>query len=194
MPSAVAESSVQRAPEPELDLSPLPETSLEAVGPVIEQGALASMQTAPTDEVSSASVTPAPEMPTPAEFTPAPDPSAPEEWMSPTPVHEFENEQALETITAPEVQPMVREIEPIIAPEMEPVESVASEIEPIGQGQPIPYQLPVAVMDSPVVEAPSRISVENALSWPKEVATDAVMREIETLRQPETAASEPEFP
>jgi hypothetical protein len=91
MPSAVAESSVQRAPEPELDLSPLPETSLEEVGPVIEQGALASVQATPTNEVSSASVTPAPEMLAPAEFTPASDTSAPEEWMSATPVHEFEN-------------------------------------------------------------------------------------------------------
>jgi Flp pilus assembly protein TadD len=239
MPAAIVESSVQRAPEPELDLSsPLPETSLEEVGPVIEQGALgpaqeqgalASVQAMPTDEVSSASLTPAPEMPASAEFTPASHTSAPVEWMSPTPVHEFENEQVLEAITAPEVEPIVPEIEPTIAPEVKPVESVASEIEPIiapevepvesvaseiepiiapemgpmeslasemepiGQGQPIPYQMPVAAMDSPVAEVRPPASVENALSWPKEVATGAIMREIEALRQPETPSFAPEF-
>ena len=53
MPAPAAESSVQRA-EPEFELSPLPETSLEAVGPVVEQGAFApTAETTPNGEVSS---------------------------------------------------------------------------------------------------------------------------------------------
>ncbi len=192
MPAAVAEPSVQRAPEPELDLSSLPETSLEAVGPVIEQGAVASAPAKSTEEVLSPPLTPVPEMPAPAE------------WISPaSPVEEVASKQILEAVTTPELESILPEAEPIV-PEAEPVvsetepvvseaEPVVSEIEPIGQGQPIPYQMPVAAMDSPVAETPAPARVENASSRSAKVATAVAMSEIEALQQTETPSFPREF-
>jgi hypothetical protein len=110
-------------------------------------------------------------------------------------------------------------MEPITA-EIEPF---ASEVEPIGQGQPVPYQMPVADMDSEVAEIETPAPAEGIPSWPTEAATGvamdsevaeiatpapgedisptwptevasvAAMSEIEALGQPETPSFEPEF-
>ena len=215
MPAAGAESSVQRASEPEFELSPLPETPLEAVGPVVEQGAFApTAETTPNGEVSPLNLISAPERL-------APD----EEWMSPAPsAPAFANEQALEAVTVSEVESRMLEIEPmapesepvaaepepmvpeaeLIAPEPEPMaaepepmaperEPIAPENEPIGQGQPIPYQMPVTAMESALADVPPAAPEKNGSTGAPEVARGASMSEIETLRQPETPSYAPKF-
>ena len=110
MPAPAAESSVQRA-EPEFELSPLPETSLEAVGPVVEQGAFApTAETTPNGEVS------------PLNLISAPERLAPDgEWMGPpSSAPAFSDEQALEADTVSEAESRMLEIEPM-APEPAPI-------------------------------------------------------------------------
>jgi hypothetical protein len=83
-----------------------------------------------------------------------------------------------------------------IAPDLEaevPQGPSVPEDEPIGQGQPVPYQIPVGAMELPVAEVPEPAPIENASGWTTAVATGARMSEIEALLQTETPAYEPKI-
>jgi tetratricopeptide (TPR) repeat protein len=119
---------------------------MEGVGQVFEQGAIPAARMTEPEWVSQPVEIPTFEMPTPIVAEPEPEPI----------FREMESEVAEpEPITPPEpifaemLQPeAVVEPEPVAAPEPEPVFSemaavAESEIEPIGQGQPIPQLTPV---------------------------------------------------
>jgi hypothetical protein len=91
--------------------------------------------------------------------------------------------------SAPETESLVSDTEPSVSE----VEESAPENEPVGQGQPVPYQVAVAPDESEVVEAPPAPPLEKASIWPVEVATGASMSEIGTLRRTETPILEPEI-
>src|SRR5207302_3895523 len=122
----VLEPVVEGNGEHQLELEPVVET-FEAVGPVVEQGAL------PTEAVA--------------------EPVAQPEWFTPEPeLPAVDIPQPIvtqaEEITVPEIEPVFPEAATIAEPEIEPVFAEAEgiiepEIEPVGQGQPIPQLTPV---------------------------------------------------
>src|SRR5437588_4215836 len=152
----VLEPVVEGNGEHQLELEPVVET-FEAVGPVVEQGAL------PTEAVAEPVAQPewfTPEPELPAVDIPQPIVTQAEEITVPEiePVF-FEAATIAEpeiepvfpeaaTIAEPEIEPVFAEAEGIIEPEIEPVFAEAEgiiepEIEPVGQGQPIPQLTPV---------------------------------------------------
>jgi tetratricopeptide (TPR) repeat protein len=118
-----AEPSVEGNGEHQLEL----ERAFEAVGPVVEQGAM------PTEAVA--------------------EPVAQPEWFTPEPeLPALEIPEAVvtqaEEITVPEIEPVFAQAATFAEPEIEPVFAQAAtfaepEIEPVGQGQPIPQLTPV---------------------------------------------------
>ena len=183
MPASVAESSVQRASEPEFELSPLPETSLEAVGPVMEQGAFApTAETTPNGEASPLNLISPPERL-------APD----EDWMSPAPsAPAFADEQTLEGVTVSEAESRMLEIEPMalepapIAPEEE---LMASEPEPM-----VPEPELMVAEAEPMVAEPELMAPEPEpiVSEPEPIAEPMVPEAELTATEPEPTATEPE--
>jgi hypothetical protein len=168
----VAEASVQTAPEPEPDLPPLPDVALESsVEPVIEEGETALTGVMQSDQVSLPSVAQAAEV------------TVPTEWASPiSPVPEVANVRDAEPVVEPE--PLVDaeavvELESVV--ERQPI--VEPEVEPIGQGQPVPYQMPVSAMDSPATETATPEPAEVTSRLREKVATDAAITGIGALRQ-----------
>jgi tetratricopeptide (TPR) repeat protein len=265
MPSAVGEPPVQRASDVELDVSPFTETSVEAVGPVIEQDSVSPVEEHPSNgEIS------------PSDLPASREISRSEEWMAPT--LQVEDDQHSENpdvaeasprfetqmpevesrmpevapeipngqVQTPELEPRIPQVEEEIEaaptetqaqstmprteeempnietetaeiesrlpdleaekPEVEspildtkPVESsleevVTEEPEPVGQGQPVPHQVPVTDIDSPGAEGPPILPpVETAPPSRTEVATSSNMSEIEAVRQTETPAYSPKI-
>ena len=152
----VLEHVVEGNGEHQLELEPVVET-FEAVGPVVEQGAL------PTEAVAEPVAQPGwftPEPELPAVDIPQPIVTQAEEITVPEiePVF-FEAATIAEpeiepvfpeaaTIAEPEIEPVFAEAATIAEPEIEPVFAEAEgiiepEIEPVGQGQPIPQLTPV---------------------------------------------------
>jgi tetratricopeptide (TPR) repeat protein len=150
---AVLEPVVQRAvmpapapaPEQELDLSPLADLGFDSsVGPIVEQGAVtfapegatafAPEATPLTEEVPFASA--------PQTF----DAPAFSDWNTPitpieTPLEPVTNDYVTEPVFEKAVEPV---IEPVVEPVFEqPAPAAEPEMEPIGQGQPVPYEMPV---------------------------------------------------
>ncbi len=152
----VLEPAVEGNGEHQFDLEPAVET-FEAVGPVVEQGAL------PTAEIAETVAQP--------------------EWFAPQPeLPAVEIPQPVvtqaEEITIPEIEPVFAQAATIAEPEIEPVFAEAAaiiepEIEPVGQGQPIPQLTPV--------EGPSIIEVTE----PEPVGFDALRRPSEPPIAPE---------
>lgn len=150
---------------------------IEGVGPVVEQGAMAAMASAA--------------------------PVAEPEWVSqPVEIPTFEMPQPLtepepvflepEPIVAAQPEPVIAEPEPVVAPAPEPfmpepapmfsqmAAIVEPEIEPVGQGQPIPQLTPV--------EEPSIIEV----SEPEPAAFEAFRRSSESfISSPEPVIETP---
>ncbi|HXP34452.1 MAG TPA: tetratricopeptide repeat protein [Chthoniobacterales bacterium] len=163
-----AEPAVAGNGERYLELEPAVET-FEAVGPIVEQGAM------PTEAVAQPEwIAPEPELPA---F------ETPEPVVAPA-----------EEITVPEIQPVFAEAATIAEPEIQPVfaqvEAVAEpEIEPVGQGQPIPQLTPV--------EEPSIIEVTepepagfDALRQPSEASVEPVFES--RIYEPTTPVNMPE--
>jgi tetratricopeptide (TPR) repeat protein len=165
--------------EREFELEPTLET-FEAVGPVFEQGAMPTEAVgepvAPAEWFAPQPELPVAEIPQPV-VTPAEEITVPE-------IQPVFAEAA--TIAEPEIQPVFAQAEAIaepatiVEPEIEPVfaqpEAVAeSEIEPVGQGQPIPQLTPV--------EEPSII----------EVVTEPEPAGFDAFRQPSEPSVEPVF-
>jgi hypothetical protein len=181
-----AQTAVHRTAEREFEFAPLGETMFESsVGPVLEQGSAMPGDFMPESEVSlpaapeiADSLPSAPEiieMPAPVEWTP--------EISEPAPVvSEQVIEPPMEVAAAPAP---IMEVEAAAAPITEP--------EPIGQGQPIPYQMPVELVDQPVTEIPQPRVEQEPPPLPAEIAIDSPIAEIGALRQTvETAAFVPE--
>jgi len=182
----VLEHVVEGNGEHQLELEPVVET-FEAVGPVVEQGAL------PTEAVAEPVAQPGwftPEPELPAVDIPLPIVTQAEEITVPE-IEPVFAEAA--TIAEPEIEPVFAEaaaiaepeIEPVFAeaaaiaePEIEPVFAEAEgiiepEIEPVGQGQPIPQLTPV--------EEPSIVEVTE----PEPAGFDALRRPSEPSIAPE---------
>ncbi|PYL18974.1 MAG: hypothetical protein DME30_01920 [Verrucomicrobia bacterium] len=182
----VLEHVVEGNGEHQLELEPVVET-FEAVGPVVEQGAL------PTEAVAEPVAQPewfTPEPELPAVDIPQPIVTQAEEITVPE-IEPVFAEAA--TIAEPEIEPVFAEaaaiaepeIEPVFAeaaaiaePEIEPVFAEAEgiiepEIEPVGQGQPIPQLTPV--------EEPSIVEVTE----PEPAGFDALRRPSEPSIAPE---------
>lgn len=187
--SAIAEMPATPGTEPEVTSSSLPERAVESsVGPVVEQMAATSsdvleadvaeadalkISTIGTDEVSAAVAAAEPEVP------------APQVWSTPTVAVEPEI-PASQTWSAP--IPSMAETEASAS-----VAEPESEIEPIGQGQPIPYQMPVSAVESPVVDIPTIESEAAPVPSRAEVAADGAIAGLGALRQSaETASFTPE--
>src|SRR5213082_1523044 len=167
----VLEPVVEGNGEHQLELEPVVET-FEAVGPVVEQGAL------PTEAVAEPVAQPewfTPEPELPAVDIPQPIVTQAEEITVPE-IEPVFFEAA--TIAEPEIEPVFPEAATIAEPEIEPVfaeaERIAEpEIEPVGQGQPIPQLTPV--------EEPSIVEV-----------TESEPAGFDTLRRPSELSFAPE--
>jgi tetratricopeptide (TPR) repeat protein len=178
----VVEGNGKHAPALEPETEPSFDTGFEGVGPVVEQGASAAVAEPVTEPEWFAP--PQPELPVemPVIETPEPVVAHTEEVVMPDiepvvarteevvmpevvePVHAHAEE-----ITIPEIEeiaPVVAAAAPLIEPVFEP------EIEPVGQGQPIPQLTPV--------EEPSIIEV-----------TEPEPAVVEAFRQPSEPIIEP---
>ena len=149
------------APEPKIELPPLAEVGFESVGPVIEQGAefAPAEEVAPTQEFAFAAAAPQTfDAPAPEVF----DTPAPVEWDAPAAPIEPEP-----------MQPLVesRAFEPVVEPEMEPV----------GQGQPVPYEMPVFSAETEAAPAQNLEVVEPA---PMEVVPDSAWAGFSSMPEP----------
>jgi tetratricopeptide (TPR) repeat protein len=187
------EREAQRAPEPQFDFAPpAVEPAFESVGPVIEQNAVLESEpviAAPTTPEISESVAPtAPaqwDEPMPAvvqDFAPpAPEPIAPEPVA---PASEPEAIVPESLAPAPEPEPFVM-----------PFEQLEPEFEPIGQGQPVPYQVPVSEIDAPVTTEMTKPEVTDTVPpISADLAADEVIAAPEAFRQPvETPVFEPQI-
>jgi tetratricopeptide (TPR) repeat protein len=204
----VTEASVQTAPEPELDLPPRPDVALESsIGPVIEQGETALTGLMQSDQVSLPSVAQAPEVTVPTEWA-SPISPIPEAANVRDAAAVVEREAVVVEPEAAVIEPEAAVIEPeaavvereavVVEPEAVVVEAeaavvepeavdeepmVAAELEPIGQGQPVPYQMPVSAMDSPVPEIITPELLEVTSRLPEKVATGAAITGIGAPRQ-----------
>src|SRR5436309_1006478 len=167
----VLEPVVEGNGEHQLELEPVVET-FEAVGPVVEQGAL------PTEAVAEPVAQPGwftPEPELPAVDIPLPIVTQAEEITVPEIEPVFAEAAA---IAEPEIEPVFAEAAAVAEPEIEPVFAEAAaiaepEIEPVGQGQPIPQLTPV--------EEPSIVEV-----------TEPEPAGFDTLRRPSEPSIAPE--
>jgi tetratricopeptide (TPR) repeat protein len=166
----VAEPAIFKRPEPVVEKQPVsepvPEPAFEEVGPVIEQQAEASWPSAPQI-------------------------SEPAEWSTDIPAAAaFASSTLIEREIEPLIEPPVAEpaiessFERVAEPEFEP-------FEPIGQGQPIPYQMPAwpepSVAEPLVDSAPFDASVISTEPSVLQTTTPVTMPEpiqIPTARTP----------
>ncbi len=126
----VAEKAVALAPKA---IQPVTDNGFESVGPVVEQGAEPS--TVPAGKS--------------APFAPS-APAQNEWWKIPAVVEP----EAVAAMPEPAVVNNLVEAAPVVAePAEEPASKTEAELEPIGQGQPVPYELPAAERQAPVAEA-----------------------------------------
>ncbi len=192
------EREVQRAPEPQFDFAPPAiEPAFESVGPVIEQNAIIEPESPATAASSTAEVS--------EPFAPP----APPQWDEPVPA-------AVQNFAPPAPEPIAPEPEPI-APEREPIASesieavaepaasafapepfvmpIEPEFEPIGQGQPVPYQVPVSEIDAPITTEMTNPEVTDTVApVSADLAAEEVVAAPEAFTQPvETPVFEPEI-
>src|SRR5437867_1003088 len=169
----VLEHVVEGNGEHQLELEPVVET-FEAVGPVVEQGAL------PTEAVAEPVAQPGwftPEPELPAVDIPLPIVTQAEEITVPE-IEPVFAEAA--TIAEPEIEPVFAEAAAIAEPEIEPVFAEAEgiiepEIEPVGQGQPIPQLTPVEEPSIVEVTEPEPAGLkgrDDAFGWLGPAASD----------------------
>jgi hypothetical protein len=210
-PIHFAPQSVMEAAAPAVE----PAAGFEAVGPVVEQGGESQAAATEMAEAEPFAFTPAFDAcaPTaaPTAFAPAPaqwEAPAPFEWNTPeetapsaelqadvAPVAEPEPVAASETTLATESfanAPVVDEqtqAEPMTEPAAYNNEA---DLEPIGQGQPVPYEMPVfeeqfhethAEAAAPVIETPE-------VTAPAEVATVESAAPVEATAPAEAASAE----
>ena len=170
---------------------------MEGVGQVFEQGAIPAARVAEPEWVSQPVEIPTFEMPKSVVTEPEPMVAEPEpifREMEPV-VEEVEAITPPEPIFAEMLQPeAVVEPEPVAAPEPEPVFSQMSavtepEIEPVGQGQPIPQLTPVDEPSIIEVTEPEPAVVE-ALRQPSEPQISPVIES--PIYEPTTPVIMPE--
>jgi tetratricopeptide (TPR) repeat protein len=160
--------------------SPRVSEPVEAVGPVIEQGAvdeahlvdagMVSELSAPAAEISQ-TVEPSPEIPAIEEWTPAAELAGSGNGQY------AEVEEPIEVVS--EAAPPTDSSE---TAEPEPV--LESEFEPIGQGQPVPYQLSTSDIDSPVAEPVVSDIEEDHDERPMEIAAELPVANLEEVYRP----------
>jgi tetratricopeptide (TPR) repeat protein len=154
-PAAAAAPASAFAPEQEFDLSPLTDTGFgsSSVGPIVEQGVTpsAAEAAAESEELPFASVPQTFDAPAVSDWNAPLEPLAPIE----IPLELVNNGHMAERAVGKAVEPV---FEPMTEAITEPVfeQSAATpeiETEPIGQGQPVPYEMPVFAAE-PVVTEP----------------------------------------
>jgi tetratricopeptide (TPR) repeat protein len=201
--SVAAPTAVHRTAEPEFKFAPMAETVFESsVGPVLDapfsekafESSVAPVLDAPLSETMfESSVGPVVEQGSaaPVDFMPINEvslPSEPELAAMPAPVEWTPEVSAPVPVVHEEIiEPPVAAAAPMIEPE------------PIGQGQPIPYQMPVESFDQPIAEVPQPRLEEQPPPLPVEVVSDGAIAEIGALRQavetpsfvPEAVSTEP---
>ena len=188
-PATVVEPPVHFTPEPVAAFAPAADLGFESVGSVVEQGAEipftpAEAAFAPTPEIFTPAPVewnaPAPLQEEPAAFT--------ESFVAAEPVAEIAPLAAEEPITATAFEmPVAREeisepsMEPMVAPQLPA--AVEAEFEPIGQGQPVPYEMPVFEQEAPAAEvAAEPMEILSPVSTAFAAASG--MSEIGSLREP----------
>ena len=176
-PSAVAIPEIEHAAEPQFAAVPAAaqaiEPELESVGPVVEQGAMAAngetLSVAPQLSESAA-------------------PAAPAAWDIPVAPPVRWNEPETTTVTewaSPVVTSTpVEEPQPLTennwaAPAVDRVD----EFEPVGQGQPVPYQVPVSDIDSSTTEMTKPELEDTLRPTSADLAHDKAVAEPEALLQ-----------
>ena len=172
------EKAISLAEPKPVEVSARAETGFESVGPVVEQGGWPSAS--PVEAVVESAPVILPATPAPVEWWKIPAPAEQELVSTPEPVQEVlpvaevavvepviaESELAsvvAESVPA-ELEPVFASAEPVVAaPEpvvvndfVAPMHEVASEpvqeFEPIGQGQPVPYEVQATETKMPVAE------------------------------------------
>ncbi len=171
--SVVLEPSIEGNGKRPLELEPVEEKFesvgpvLESVGPVVEQGVIPAAAAVESEWVAQKLETPTFEMPQPIIAEPEPMAVEPEPVAMPEPEPFF-----AQMATMPE--PQVEE------PMFSPMEAIAQpELEPVGQGQPIPQLTPV--------EEPSIIEVTE----PEPAAFEALRQKSEPFISPEPVIETP---
>jgi tetratricopeptide (TPR) repeat protein len=191
----LAPAPVVAAPEPDFAFAAVAQPVIESVGPVVEAVGPAVEQSFEAPVIEHVEPEPAtmraadvlePDIATveeqqaevevslPAEIEPEPAPVM--DWMQPA----YTNGETAEIIAEPSA---TTESFDVIPPEPMP----ASEFEPVAQGQPVPYQMPVSMIDTPEaeavpteMEAPKPEIAEPVLSSP----VDTAPVEVEEHREP----------
>ena len=192
LPIEVAPVPAVAASEPEFAVAakaePVVEPEFESVGPVIEQAT-----GEPVMEQGTASFVE--DVPEPAivagavEFEQAPVGHEPEpetaqvsDWMAPV----YPNGGTVEPVEISEnivEEPVTNQAAEIVS--AEPFSG--SEFEPVGQGQPVPYQMPVSMIDTPEVEEPQSEVASPAIPdivEPAGLVDDTATSIVEDRREP----------
>ena len=192
VPVTMVEAPVVFAPQPAAEIAPVAEVGFESVGPIVEQGEYATPATAEVVRPEFVALSPASEI-----FAPAAT-----EWNAGAlleetpiatvePVAEIAPVMAEEPVTATEsilITAVAHEeiqettVEPVAAAEVAPL-TVETGMEPIGQGQPVPYEMPMFEQEAPAVSvAPEPIEILPAQSTA--FAADSGRNGIGSLREP----------
>jgi tetratricopeptide (TPR) repeat protein len=162
---ATVPTSTQRVAEPEFELAPPIEDVRfdSSVGPVVEQDFMAPVGVTQAEETFAASVDEISETEIPEVEVPKmeiPEMATPAEPIAPIPAAaEMAKEQILQSTVEPE-------------------------FEPIGQGQPVPYQMSVAEIDSFMAEMPEPQPEPKADSLSEKLVTEVGVAGLGALREP----------
>lgn len=179
-----AEPEVYPTPEPQFDLSPHVQTAESSVGPIIEQEVASTAPLIEQEVTSSApfqaeepiaSIPEISEIPDVSEIPPMPEPA---QWNDIPEIAEIP--PMPEPVQWNEPIPMASEmvVPPILEPAIEP------DFEPIGQGQPIPYQMPVSEIDSFTTEMTNAKVEDTVAPISADLAAGAAIAGLGALRQP----------
>ncbi len=179
-PVTMVEAPVVFAPQPAAEVAPVAGVGFESVGPIVEQGEHAAPATAEVVQPEVVAFSPAPETFAPAALLEEAPIVAVEPIAETAPVMAEEPvttaESILETtVTHEEVQEAT--VEPVAAAEVAPA-MVETEMEPIGQGQPVPYEMPMFEQAAP--SEPIEILPALATAF----TADSGMNGIGSLREP----------
>jgi hypothetical protein len=174
----IAPAPVVATPEPDLAFAAKAEPvveSVESVGPVIEQPMMTPVEEEPVMQEAMIESEPTPMVPEPE---PEPEIATAPDWMAPS----YSNGETSEAVAE---EPMAVEPVEVGYEPSEPMQ--VNEFEPVAQGQPVPYQLPVSMIDAPAAEevqselAPAAIP---DIVEPAGLVADTATPEVEDRHEP----------
>jgi hypothetical protein len=173
-----------QAPEPQLEVAQSVETGLEFVGPVMEQGETNGFAAPEPTFAPAESIAVMPEAPAPEPWQE--EPVSIMEEPIPAVIPTAMPEAAIESVAAPEPEAAsetVPAFEPVAAA-LESMPALEPEMEPIGQGQPIPYQMSVSDFDSSTTEMTNPPVEHTVAPASADLSADAAIAGLGALRQP----------